>query len=739
MIKKKIKIWETLNLNINFNTILDEPLPYIKHYEPITKDISNIKNVEMNNNYIYDKGYEGPQLSQEIFNNYDTIIIKSTTGTGKTSNTAHFINKFLESEKQTINNTTYKIMSIVSRVSLAQQHIESFKKENIFLDSYENIQNYEDKNIVICINSILKYSKYKPEFFNNYIVYIDEISTFTRHLTHNNQLNNILKPVYITLMKIINNCKKIIVSEALINDNVFNIIEKRKHETKILIKNSFKKYDGIKAIQHNDENEFLDLVMSHVKNNKYFLFGADSCDIITKYNLKCEEINKDDCILIKSKKKFKLNNVNEQFYKKFVFYSPSITCGIDFSIETKQDVFLYIKGDTIEPCDSFQQLTRTRNINNVYYYVDSKKCELPKFNNIENCKEKLIDISLTYAPKTTKLKDSLINVCVSIDENDEQKFNDNTFFKLFSYNEYINDIYKTNKEAHFKNILINNGFKLSEFGETKKLKSKEELKDIKDKYNEKKFNEHINEIKIDNVLEDNINFLNITEYEDKEKFKDVITDKYIKESYFNLIRYFYKPSIIETKLKDMDRNNVEYKAIYSTYHKIKLIHELEKELNIKPFDIQKLDEDKEIIINDNLIDKINKTFKATKTNINSYNKYIEYYINKLKNLFSNIEIIKSKKIQKNNKRCVHYTIDNDILKHYFDLYFLSNNSPYNFDPYLLAKYENDIDQFKIYNNSVKAEEIKKLNNVVDDDDTDDDEEEYFSYIGIKLIYNFLLV
>ena len=74
------------------------------------------------------------------------------------------------------------------------------------------------------------------------------------------------------------------------------------------------------------------------------------------------------------------------------------------------------------------------------------------------------------------------------------------------------------------------------------------------------------------------------------------------------------------------------------------------------------------------------------------------------------------------------------------MYFLGNNSPYNFDPYLLVKYENDIEQFKIYNNSVEEEEIKKLNNVVDDDDTDDDdEEEYFSYIGLKLIYNFLLV
>ena len=39
----------------------------------------------------------------------------------------------------------------------------------------------EDNNLVICINSILRYHKYEAEFFNNYVVYIDEINIFTRH------------------------------------------------------------------------------------------------------------------------------------------------------------------------------------------------------------------------------------------------------------------------------------------------------------------------------------------------------------------------------------------------------------------------------------------------------------------------------------------------------------------------------------------------------------------------------
>ena len=224
--------------------------------------------------------------------------------------------------------------------------------------SYEDKnKNIEDDNIVICINSLLLFSSYEKTFFNNYVVYIDEITTFTRHLTHNKTLDRSLKTIYSTLMKIINNCHKLVLSEAIINDNVFNLCDKRDDKDKIFFTNEFKKYDGIQAIKENDENKFLNNILEHVKDKNYFWFGCDSCDIITKYYNFCCEIDPENCILVTSDTKYKIIDATKQFTNKFVFYSPSITCGVDFSINTKQDVFIYMKCHTIEPCDSFQQAT----------------------------------------------------------------------------------------------------------------------------------------------------------------------------------------------------------------------------------------------------------------------------------------------------------------------------------------------------------------------------------------------
>ena len=372
------KIWDNIRLNINMNYFINilikngnDQIKYfetIKHYEPLINELKSTQIINMQNKYIYDEEFKGEQFDLNVFTKYDTVIIESTTGTGKTSNTAKIINQYITQnhcvkEGKYDVYKKYKILSIISRKSLASQHIDSFNKEEIKLVSYlEYDKDIEDDNIVVCVNSLSMFSKYKPEFFNDYIVYIDEVATFTRHFTHNSTLDGNLKPIYITLMKIINNCMKLIMTEAMINDNVFSLIKKRKIQNKVFIKNSFKKYDGISAIQHNDEEKFLEFVVSKVKDKEYFLFGCDSNIKITEYYTECIKHNKDDCILITADIKYDLENVSEQFKNKFVFYSPSITCGVDFNIDEAQDAILYINGLTLKPCDSFQQLTRTRNI-----------------------------------------------------------------------------------------------------------------------------------------------------------------------------------------------------------------------------------------------------------------------------------------------------------------------------------------------------------------------------------------
>ena len=89
-------------------------------------------------------------------------------------------------------------------------------------------------------------------------------------------------------------------------------------------------------------------------------------------------------------------------------------------------------------------------------------------------------------------------MCYIIDENDDYKFNENMFFKLFVYNEYLTDIYKTNKEYHFRQILKENGYIMKELGTINKLIpiKKAIMKIDKDNHINKKYIEHIQNIRI---------------------------------------------------------------------------------------------------------------------------------------------------------------------------------------------------------------------------------------------------
>ena len=121
------------------------------------------------------------------FINNNTIIIESDTATGKTSGIIKHFQKYQDEHKK------FKFLSIVSKISLGQQHISSFEKETenkYKLSSYEDKEINFDKNdyIVCCINSILKFQYLTDGKIKDMIIFIDEISLFTQDLTHNDTL-----------------------------------------------------------------------------------------------------------------------------------------------------------------------------------------------------------------------------------------------------------------------------------------------------------------------------------------------------------------------------------------------------------------------------------------------------------------------------------------------------------------------------------------------------------------------
>ena len=66
------------------------------------------------------------------------------------------------------------------------------------------------------------------------IIYIDEFECFSNNLTHNKNLDNNIRLINNLLMKLIKNCHKLIISDALINNGVKIFL----HDSKSKRKNS---------------------------------------------------------------------------------------------------------------------------------------------------------------------------------------------------------------------------------------------------------------------------------------------------------------------------------------------------------------------------------------------------------------------------------------------------------------------------------------------------------------------
>jgi len=339
-------------------------------------------------------------------------------------------------------------------------------------------------------------------------------------------------------MRIIKNAHKVIVADALISDNVFSFLKSR--QDNFFIKNDYKKYEGVKANRLKDENKFKDQIEAHIKNNKPFLFGCDSCSVVEEYFYyffdKYPKLQ-NKFVLFTANHKFNITDANEQFKDMFVFFSPAITTAVDFNIEKSQDVFIFIRGKTILPSGSFQQTTRTRNINELFYFCNVEPKD-QKYESLDEVKDKYNKMVIT--------NDLLTEMSLYLDEDDEMKMSNNTFFNLFTYNEYVKDIYNTNKLAHFENILEQNKFILSEEGEKSFIdpEIKAEMTDLRTDVDNTLFDQFIksNERSEEQfkIINERINLLNIPMEDDEilTKYKEYLMSARTLTNHLNVIRFF---------------------------------------------------------------------------------------------------------------------------------------------------------------------------------------------------------
>lgn len=708
LVKQKNKEeWEKNNCLIDFNYIIcvvnnikKTSYPLIQKYKPI------FNNVKFENNFVFENKYV--EYDYKLFEEYDNIIIQSTPGTGKTTDTAK---KFLEFCKS--NNKDKQIISIVSLTNTANQHIKTFGDDdiNIKLNDYRNCD-YNDKNgnLVICINSLLKLDYLNLKQMKDKIIYIDEFECFSNNLTHNKNLDFNIRLINNLLMKLVKNCYKLIISDALINENVKNFLNIYKSTRKtIFIKNTFKKFKDVKAVRYHNENEFLNQVKKDIDGNNYFLFGSDSCSKITQYfdevskkeQGKIDEIddeiiteifnkiiaNLDEekrkkFLLITSKTAFKITNANEQFKDMFVFYSPSIVNSVDFSSLTPQNAYLYFNSLTINSQSMFQQATRTRNIKELKFYGNQRQNNYvyEDLADVENINRDLINSC-----------DKIKKVCLNTNE-DEETIIENAFFKMWCFNEYTNDCYNTNKISHFQNILIEEGFKLTHVGKDVILDKKKQKQMIKTTQensvsnyenfvefykNGKKFNgyeKYIERINILNLKPDELDINNLGY---------LVYDEYNLNSYFNLLKLFKTNEYIDSKIDDLNVSSYSIKMINNVYNKIYLLRKFESLFNIQSFDFDfKLDDNDINKLTDCEFIKYKKIFRSEKKKPTKLNDFKIFYKQMIENITgNNLDIITKDKNKKVNgvKTYQYFTNANLIKQFYFISIRNGEEHYYNYD------------------------------------------------------------
>lgn len=371
--------WENLDPLVDINYLF--VLAGIDYYIQPKYDIPSIMFDYSKYNNIYVQDSKWIDVNEDVLkhwvDNYKKIFLKSPTGTGKTT----ILKKLLKFNK--VNN----IISITSRVNLAGEHIK-----NIDLKFYKKLDNVAIKKydkLVIQLESLYKVDYQK---FKGGVVILDEINSLLSHF-RSPTLNNSRKDNYLYFCEIIQNASLVICMDADLsgwNIDFINMINKQNdkiHECKsnielkddlklinvsnkdyVIYHNVCKNKKGVKSTFFKSEQKIINKMIECIKKKKYFVACFDSLSYM-KHIIGILSHHKEFLDnLLEYSSEIDYGTIDTMTWiNKFVFFTPTIIYGIDFS-HCKVDVFSFIKYSHLNSLQIYQMISRVRDIDNVYIY-----------------------------------------------------------------------------------------------------------------------------------------------------------------------------------------------------------------------------------------------------------------------------------------------------------------------------------------------------------------------------------
>tara|TARA_R110002074_G_scaffold44315_9_gene115248 strand:- start:1788 stop:4625 length:2838 start_codon:yes stop_codon:yes gene_type:complete len=468
--EQNYRTWESIDIR-KYQFMFESILKVIKK----TKDIRFYRYLEVPKNTF--KGFNHiniDKLSKTLKLEDKNYCIKSDTGTGKTT-----------LFKKHIQESQHEFISITSRRTLAKEQYEDFLSICDGQMSYYELDTFNSsgQGLTICIDSILKLQKTAGWWsdLKNKIIFLDEFNSIIEYLLDTDTLAKNRDEIFDYFINgILLECKAIICVDADISDlsiEFLKEVERIKGIKFNYIQNDYVHNKGTLSTEIHEHDEFI----HKISKEEMWLLPCDSKKQAKNLWEQLTEIDKKDypdresIILIiaediKTQKEF--IRLNEH---KRIIFSPKIVYGLDsngYGVEQlSRPVYSYYEMNTISPSAMLQQINRERKISHHYYLIYNKKVSHDTIITEDDFKDYVYEEN-SMALKVFQLQENHIN---------------QLFCSLLYYYEYKKNCYKSNSSLHFKRLLKERGFKLT----NDDLKCGVRSKDLKDdkKANASKYDE----------------------------------------------------------------------------------------------------------------------------------------------------------------------------------------------------------------------------------------------------------
>jgi len=759
------------------NNMLNRIQKIYKRYKPINKENEAFITDKINDKY----------LNKNLYKSGVDCVIWSGLGTGKS-----------KSVKDYINQTNNKVLSITLLSETINGLYQSFRSENPMCVYYKDLepskelkaqaeeaqeerfmkgdyqkskeeedlekhkkeimQNINKNSIFITIDSILNLAQYNIRF-NEYIVFIDEVHSLIKYLLTCENLKDRRKKLFSYFMNILKNSKQIIMSDGDICDNTINLLKRLNRGSFKFVKNEHKANRGVRCYRENDFLKLIEKMKDDINSGVYFTCPSNTKETANKIKLLLTPFlkNPDDILIYTADEGERIIDINKEWLNKYIIYSPSIVCGLDFNPPFPYNTYSIIEGDnTLNPEEISQQIARNRNINELCLYIN-KVSNIQKYQSIQEVKRAFERGTSAYKEAFNDLIDTQTS-----EDGTNIDYKENIFIELLYNLEYNNDILKSSFYFNLFEILKNKGFLVErnlyksislERAELKKLKEemKENGEELVKKYiNNDLDDNHRTKIRLDRIIKD----LDIPKNKENDlnNHINILRDDKAINKHINIRLLTIKSDLLRLMNKE-DFYNEYLEVLYKDKKPLTLILReifndyLKDDISIFKYeyshDAPFLND--EIDVKDYHYHYIKSVIRTKEQKPRTKGNLLGLLNNVIKSLFGR-DIINTKEakitIDKKRVKKYNYSFNEDLFIEHLDLFELSlnNNNKYkyiNLIDDIKDKYFNDVEITEKDNEEYNGFLSKKLNEINEEQKSNITEhmktEETFNKINKKVI------